>query len=147
MNRSAIDGWAVTFFAAGEEIPSAETVELRGYEFRKDTASFDHRRVRRVVLDMPMKTSLHRWASGAGCHLVSNEGTANAVHASATSSNPKAAAVQRGRDRMVRLPTAVESRRENSTTDNAYEGCPRNTMYRCRRASSTAMNDAPTRAK
>jgi len=61
VNRSAIDGWAVTFFAAGEEIPSAETVELRGYEFRKDTASFDHRRVRRVVLDMPMKTSLHRY--------------------------------------------------------------------------------------
>ena len=61
MNRSAIDGWAVTFFAAGEEIPSAETAELRGYEFRKDTAAFDHRRVRRVVLDMPMKTSLHRY--------------------------------------------------------------------------------------
>lgn len=59
--RSTIDGWAVRFFAAGEKVPSTVTAGLRGYQFRKDIAAFDHRRVRRIVIDMPMKTSLHRY--------------------------------------------------------------------------------------
>jgi hypothetical protein len=71
MNRTSIDGWAVTYFAAGEEVPTAEASGVRGYEFRKDSAVFDNPRARRVILDMPMKTATNRyfgivhWSDGA----------------------------------------------------------------------------------
>ncbi len=61
MNRSRIDGWTVTYFSAGEEIPDAELTDVRGYQFRHDSAAFDHPRVRRAILDMPMKTGLRRY--------------------------------------------------------------------------------------
>lgn len=61
MNRSSIDKRAVTYFAAGEEIPADESANVRGYDFRKDSAVFDHPRARRAILDFPMKLRVDRY--------------------------------------------------------------------------------------
>lgn len=61
MNRSTIDDYAVTYFCAGEEIPSDETVDVKGYDFRNDSAAFDHPRLRRAILDVPMGAKAWRF--------------------------------------------------------------------------------------
>lgn len=61
MNRSTIDGRGATYFAAGEEIPTGESEGVRGYEFRDDSVAFDHPRLRRLILDMPMRTATNRY--------------------------------------------------------------------------------------
>jgi len=61
MNCSTVDGWAMSCFAAGEEIPSAGIEGLRDYEFRLESVVIDHPRVRRVILEMPMKSGLWRY--------------------------------------------------------------------------------------
>ena len=61
MNRSSIDNRAVTYFSAGEEIPADESANVRGYDFRKDSAVFDHPRARRAILDFPMKLRVDRY--------------------------------------------------------------------------------------
>lgn len=71
MNRTSIDGWAATYVAAGEEIPADEAAGVRGYDFRKDRAVFDHDRARRLILDVPMKSGAYRffgvvhWSDGS----------------------------------------------------------------------------------
>jgi hypothetical protein len=59
--RSAIDGSTVTYFCAGEEIPAGETADVKGYDFRNDSAAFDHPRLRRAILDVPMGASTWRF--------------------------------------------------------------------------------------
>lgn len=61
MNRSSIDGYPVTYISAGEEIPPAELDGLRSYEFRHDAAAFDRPRLRRAILEMPMKSGPWRY--------------------------------------------------------------------------------------
>jgi hypothetical protein len=82
VNRSTIDGLDVTYFSAGEEIPTAETVDVKGYEFRNDSAAFDHPRLRRAILDIPMGASAWRffgvvhWSDGTDLEELDREARA-----------------------------------------------------------------------
>jgi len=61
VHRSSIDRWELTYFCAGDEIPTDAAADVLGYDFRKESVVFDHPRARRVILDMPMKASVHRY--------------------------------------------------------------------------------------
>jgi len=52
---TVVDGYAVRYFCAGDEMAAADTADLIGYAFRDDSVAFDHPRLRRAIVAFPWR--------------------------------------------------------------------------------------------